>query len=99
MACEAEKYLTADDWDVVFFYQRVADQIVVIREGEEPWYAPRIEGWLAVAEVYVIPADARPTLFEDARLLHEAVHGRLKLPEAFSVPSAELAPVEVPADE
>lgn len=65
---------------------------------EKPWLAPRLEGWVAVADIMGIPQEERRELFDRTRGLHALVNGYVRhIPEIFKMDYSEMA--ELPEDE
>jgi len=64
--CEAETWLTEEDWYVIGFYQKVADQ--VSSSG-----MPRLEGFEAGARLHGYPETHRTWLVSAAVMLHRLI--------------------------
>ena len=96
LQCAAARNLTPEDWAVIDFFGHVQDQTVNLTPmGTKDGVAvisPRIEGWLAVAEIQDVPLHDRADVIDDARLVFEAVHGRYTDGEVFYLPLEALRP-------
>jgi hypothetical protein len=96
--CAAEERLTPSDWAVVRFWTLAQDQVENLTpmglEGGGAWLAPRIEGWAALCELHGIHLEQRAMLIEQARALHEAIHGRRVNRGVHLMAPEDLAPLE-----
>jgi len=84
--CEAETWLTEDDWYLVAFYQRVSDQYfnqtpMGAEKGAPPVITPRLEGYEAALRLYRYPRAHWAWLVDGAVVLHRLVNeGTAKFP-------------------
>ena len=98
--CSALRHLLPEDWSIVSFYASVQDQVNNLTpmgtEDGKMWLAPNLPAWVAAADLYGVPAQARASLIDDARYLHEGISGRVHVPGVHGMPVEELAALEVP---
>lgn len=83
------------DWSVVEYFRHVSDQVTVLSGAyaEETVWAPRMEGWMAVLQLYQYHPGIWDTLITQARAMYDVMHGRVKPGEAYSEPPQALTPV------
>ncbi len=98
--CRAERYLTADDWHVLEFYRRVADQVINqapfgTKDGSA-YTTPRLEAYEAACRLHGVPEGDRPWLVETACWLHHAREKRHEFNsfEVRAMKPEDLAPPE-----
>lgn len=96
MKCDAERGLTDGDWQVVRFWISVQDQVINLGtlESGGQYFAPRVEAWLAMMDLFMVPREDREDLLEKARYLHELVQGRKKVLPAMTLSEDELRDVD-----
>jgi hypothetical protein len=102
--CQAETWLTSDDWLIVGFYQRVADQYINqpdLRIGKDiPVLTPRLEGYEAVLRVSRYPREMWQTLMDGAAMLHRLVQrmDRVDWPRETGKTLATVRPEDIDGD-
>lgn len=98
MECIASEHLTWEDWGIVSFYRRVADQV----DNQTPFglekggtlLVPRLEAWEAACRVWGVPKMEREHLISQARYLHDCVEERIPAHEVLRLKDWELAPLD-----
>jgi hypothetical protein len=99
--CKAALYLTADDREIMTFYEAVADQTVNLTPNGAPnggaaLLAPRLEGWVSACDLYGVPPFLRKTYVEMARLVFDGVQGRVSVHGLHKIKLEELEPPPFP---
>ena len=84
MKCEAQRWLTAEDWELIEFYSCVSDQWfnqtpMGGAKGQPPVLTPRLEGYEAALRIYGYDRALWPWLVRGASMLHGLVHGSDKV--------------------
>ena len=82
---------------MVEFYQQVRDQVInqtpMGMEGGGVYLTPRLEAWVAAAELLEVPGGRREPLIRATRFLHEAVEDRERSGSVHRMEPDELLPV------
>jgi hypothetical protein len=78
--CQAETWLTTDDWVVVGFFQRVSDQYINqapmgTEKGKPPVVTPRLEAYEVALRAHRYPRELWGWLMDATRTLHNLFHG------------------------
>jgi hypothetical protein len=78
LLCGAVAHMTTEDWKVMDFYRIVSDQVVNLTPGEDVrQLVPRLEAWIAAADLAEVPRSSRALLIEQARVIFDGANDRI----------------------
>ncbi len=65
-----------------------------VEEGKKPQMVPRMEGWNSVADEMEFEGSEREMVIRSARILHEAVYNRIRVPGLMDLTPEDVRPLD-----